>query len=1057
MSATANVMKRTRKGGQTLIIALLIMGVLLILGLVFLGLISRNIATGVRSNQRSIGNDLAEAGVRYAHGQLLNSGLGADWRVPITPNVSQRDPDFELLQPGGPDGLGNYGRVNFDQGRALVRARYGPSDANIFQNNPTGALIIPGRAKNYIIIESIGKPGKLNPNDPTLARDLNGQERERLQTRKLIAFASIGLIEQAFFVTNKFNVSRPIEYGAPNELGVRYGETVGGANPVIVPTQLGDTMLLPNAAGNGTLQPFGASARFNGDVVLHGPIFANVNKYFGDSILSTGSFIGADDTTSALNINGVDYIDPDGGGPLPKAWSAFNFTLANVSGTSFDSRNPLFSTANGIFKDGFASADQAGFARGVRRIEAPSFGSEDKASGESIYRTMAYDSGIVSAGGNSGAFGHGRNVYVNNASDRQNRTDEQGREIAETNESLVYDWLNPNNGQSNSGWQGPFYVPRGAYLQLLPDGFLIMRDSRGVASEQTWKFPDGTDSSNSVVRYRIVRAGNGKLFIANSNSGFGGGTTINTASPAQIQAAGFPFDGVLYFEGNVRVRGTIPTDVQLTVVSGGTAYIEGSITKGVVRTQAAFDQTGPQGQRINISSRSMLMLAAKDYVALNTSQFFGPAPSQVLEEVNDIPSGLEYNPLRMRRQATPGTPSSYLLRADLLLNPDSGNPANPSQWKPYAAGYQEFGSANFIHAGVLITHTMDDGPATNSFLSMDINFGVDNAGTANPSDWQYLFDLNRTPPVAPANVFDPFQVNNASDYAPYNTPGFIDPAYGPAQTDRGPIYGIGAESWQRYGRFESTFFPVAQSNGTAGAYGAFPLIPGTPEHGTYQLLAQETNDFTFRFNDIGFNASNDYLIARAAMLPNDVRIEASVFAEDGSFFVIPSPWFNPNPNDRRDTYLARVQALGQAQAQAERYQNFGSAPITPFYGEPLDVKVKIVGSVSQNMPAPMSQQAEWLKKWGWIPRSLGDSGRFIPGWHVPAGVDLNNSLYVPNLIITYDPALGSGRAWDPAFLAQGPFYWQNPALRTDDDGRMLAPMPRLPVSPTLAYFGEVNQ
>ncbi|MBC8065169.1 MAG: hypothetical protein H7Y17_10090 [Chlorobia bacterium] len=196
-------------------------------------------------------------------------------------------------------------------------------------------------------------------------------------------------------------------------------------------------------------------------------------------------------------------------------------------------------------------------------------------------------------------------------------------------------------------------------------------------------------------------------------------------------------------------------------------------------------------------------------------------------------------------------------------------------------------------------------------------------------------------------------------------------------------------------------------------------------------------------------------MARAAMVPNDVRIEASVYAEDGSFFVIPSPWFNPNPNDRRDTYMARVIAVGATQAQTERYENFGSAPITPFYGEPIDVRVKIIGAVSQNMPAPMSQQAEWLKKWGWIPRSLGDTGRRIPAQHVPAGFDLNTDLYVPNFIITYDPALGSGRAWDPA--NPSPFSPANFPLRVDDDGRMLAPMPRLPVSPTLAYFGEVNQ
>ncbi len=1036
-------MTRTRKSGQTLIIALLVLGVLLILGMVFLGLISRNIATGVRANQRSVGNDLAEAGIRYVHGQLLTSGLGADWRVPLTQNVSPRDPDFDYLQPNGPDGLGNYGRVNYDQGRALVRARYGPSEANIFDATPAGPLINPGRAKNYIIIESIGKPGKVNPNDPTIARDLTGQERERLQTRKLIAFASIGLIDQAFFVTDKHKMSRAAEFGAASDIGSRYGETVGGFGPVGIPTQLGETTWLPDRNGGFSLQPFGGSARFNTDVKFHGPIFANINKFFGDAILGTGTFIG-EDGAAAINLNLTDILPGD------LTWTQTPITLPTL-----DSRNSGFSTARGTVRDGFGTPDAAGFVRATRRIEAPSFLSEDKASGQSIYRAMARESGAVMGDGNSGHYGHGRHVYVNNHSDRQSDIDESGRSVTDTEKSLPSDWLNPNNGQANSGWQGPFYVPRGAYLQLLPDGFLIMRDSRAPAAEQTWRFPNGTDSSNSIARYRIVRGANGKLFIANTYSAFGGGTTINTATPAQIQAAGYPFDGVLYFEGNVRVRGTIPTDVQLTLVSGATIYIEGSITKGVVRTQAAFDQGGAQGQRIGASSHSMLMLAAKDYVTLNTSQFFGPAPSQVVEEVNDIPSGLEYNAIRMRRQSTPGTPSSYMFRTDLILSPESGNPADPSTWKPYAAAYQEFGAATFIHAGLLMTHTMDDGPATNSFISLDVNFGLDNTGTPNASDWQYLFDLNRTPPVTPTNVFDPFQANNASDYAPYNAAGFIDPNYGAAQTDRGPIYGIGAESWQRYGRFESTFFPLAQSNG-AGAYGTFPLIPVTPEHGTYQLLAQETNDFTFRFNDIGFNPSNDYLIARAAMVPNDVRIEASIFAEEGSFFVIPSPWFNPNPNDRRDTYLARVASVGQAQAQAERYQDYGSAPITPFYGEPIDVRVKIVGSVSQNMPAPMSQQAEWLKKWGWIPRTLGDTGVRIPAQHVPNGWDLNTVPYVPNLIITYDPALGSGRAWRPT-VPEGPFHWTNPAVRTDDDNRMLPPMPRLPVSPTLAYFGEVNQ
>lgn len=1078
MSATANVMKRNRQSGQTLIIALLILGVLLILGFVFLGLISRNITSTGRAQQRSVANDLAEAGIRFVHGQLLTNPQAADWRpqetLPIgydpianpgyphfAANVP-RDPDYQYLRPapragdpgfpndkGGPDGLGPYSRVEFDAGRAVVRSLYGPSDANVFSNNPAGALRLPGRAKNYIIIESIGKPGKVNANDPTTAGDVRG-EREKIQSRKLIAFASIGITEQAFFVTNKFRVSRPAEFGAPNETGVAYDDRVGGPSPVPavqIPTQIGDQQLLPNLTGGTSLGPvpYGGSVYINADLVVHGRVTAYLNRYLGDSWDVAGKVIGADDTNAQLQIAAADV---NGAGN----WTFGAFTLTNVSGTSLDSNSQTFSTATGLVRDGLVAQDRDGYNRSLRRKEPPSFLVEDPVTHESVYRQMTRDSGAVGPAGNTGSFGHGQGVYTNNTSDRQNRNDEQGREVAETSESLVFDWLNPNNGQAGTGWQGVYYIPRGAYLQLVPDGFIILRDSRAPVGERTWRNPDGSDTSNSVNRYKIVRTGNG-LFIANSYTPFGAGVTLNTATPAQIEASGQPFTGVVYFEGNVRVRGTIPTDVQLTVVSGATIYIEGSITKGIVRTQAAFDQTGPVGQRITMTSRSMLMLAAKDYVAVNTSQFFGPAPTQVIEEVNDLPSASEHNPIRMRRNATPGYPSSYNLRAEFLLDPNSGNPANPSMWKPYSAAYEEFGTANFINPGLLITHTMDDGPAANSFISMDINYGVGN--------WGYLFDLNRTPAITPINVFDPFQKNNASDYNPYATPGFTEPGYGAAQQNRGLIYGIGAENWQRYSKFETTFFPLAQSNGAAGAYGTWPTIPVPAEHGTYTLLAQETNDLTLRFNDIGANPSNDYLIARAAIMPNDIRIEASVFAEDGSFFVIPSPWFNPNANDRRDIYLTRVAAVGAAQAQLERLENYGSAPVTPFYGEPVDVKVRFVGAISQNMPAPMSQQGEWLKKWGWIPRTIGDvrdtgtgNNRLIPEQHVPDGYDLSTDLYVPNLVITYDPVLGSGRAWNPANTS--PFSPANPAIRTDAQGRMLPPMPRLPVSPTLAYFGEVN-
>jgi Tfp pilus assembly protein PilX len=74
----------SREQGQTLVIAVIILGILLILGTAFAGIVSRNITEAGRAAQRTVGTDLAEAGARLAHTQLLNSELGADWRPALT-------------------------------------------------------------------------------------------------------------------------------------------------------------------------------------------------------------------------------------------------------------------------------------------------------------------------------------------------------------------------------------------------------------------------------------------------------------------------------------------------------------------------------------------------------------------------------------------------------------------------------------------------------------------------------------------------------------------------------------------------------------------------------------------------------------------------------------------------------------------------------------------------------------------------------------------------------------------------------------------------------------
>jgi hypothetical protein len=407
---------------------------------------------------------------------------------------------------------------------------------------------------------------------------------------------------------------------------------------------------------------------------------------------------------------------------------------------------------------------------------------------------------------------------------------------------------------------------------------------------------------------------------------------------------------------------------------------------------------------------------------------------QQLEEVNEVSSSVEMNPLRVR------TGGSINFITELLLDQDSGIAANPSTWLPQATNYLVAGSpTNREYPSLLMWHTMDDGSAPSTFINLDVNYGIG----APP----YLFDLSST--------------NAASPYFPlgYTAPGYTIP-------NRAPLYGLGTESWQRYSKFEGAAFSLVSPDFTYVA--ANNTLTGTNINltGTYTLLPGSRNDFTIaQRTSVGGTPTNDWLISRAAIVPQDVRVEATIMAEQGSFFVIPGPWFNPNPNDRRDNYANL--GTNDAERQIARLERFGASPMVPFFGEPLDVKVSIIGSVTENLPPPISQQSEWLKKWGWIPRYHGATSELIPQQHVPNGFDVTGTdQYVPNLTITYDTALATGR--NGGFVnTAGPVVDAQTLIRSkgiDVDGNgtpdifeALPPLPRLPVSPTLAYFGEVKK
>jgi hypothetical protein len=1043
MARRRSFLTRTRSG-QTLIVALIILGLLMILGLVYIGIVNRNILGTGTQQRRSIANDLSEAGIRYAHAQLLNSELGADWRGtpsgPISPDgVNTTDPDALYLRPasgypfragsalpdlGGPDGLGPYFRTNFNGGRALVRVRYAPSDINIFSPSPTGALRNPGQVRNYLIIESIGRAGAVNATDPTTLSNRNPvqytsfgtdanfrdalakmQANERSFSSRAVnrAFASIGIIETARYITNKDKVSRPAEIGISSMLGAQYkGAMVstGGAAPLAL--ELGAFLPLYTIAQNPTITsqayPGFGSIFVNGDLMVHGQVDANVNKALGDKWMIAGTIRPADGN-ARLTFHATEW---NGG-----VWSVNNYT---ASGGTLDSRQGL-STFQSLLVDGVTGFDAQGYPRGIGIKPPPSMTQKDPDTGETRYVRMTRDSGVALTAGNSGMFGHGSGIYVSNRSDRQMPEDEIGRQGAGSATSLTYDWLNPNNGQTNSGWRGFLYTPPAAYVYLLSDGFTITRNGAAPTAERTWRFPNGADTNRSDIRYRLGLGTDGQVHIVNTYTNDPTtGWNVNGSLGALQYQQGPVFNGVLYFDGNVRVRGIIPTDVQITLVSNATIYIEGSITKGILGNGLQPGIT--RDERINRLSRSMLMLMARDYVTLNTTQFFGPTADQAVDPVNDVPNAPGFTPIRIRGGEVAKFQSEFVPDQ----NAQGANPFDPRTWPTYSSTYSVFGSpANKLTTSMLFAHTMDDGPAAATFMRMDINRGVFDPNVA------YFF------PQSPTNLANAALPN-------------IDPT-------TTPIYGMGGEPYQRYTKFESILFPLVDPN-TVNTTDK-RLMRANNANGRYTLFAEGQNQFSISQTNFGGLTTNDYLIGRTAIVPHDIRIEATIFAEEGSFFVIPGQWFNPNPNDRRDVYDNTPGS--NAEKQQRRLEDFGSYPGMPFYGEPPDVRITIVGAISENMPPTIDQQSQWMKKWGWIPTDLGASGVKIPAQHIPNGYDPNDNGWVPNINVIYDPVLATARANgfnnDPN---------ANPFIRQDAYGRALPPLPRLPVGPALAFFGEVR-
>lgn len=533
--------------GQSLIIALSVMFVLVFLGTVFVTLLGRNLQSALRSGDVLTARQAAEAGISLAHKMLLYSEDGADWR-PAPANLDPRDPlnqlnpDIQWLRPEAPaedaatgaGPTGGYTSFLSGNGRYLLKVSYNP--------DPRDPM------SRYIKIETVGRAGVVDsdfegsgqPDPTTLAS--SGPIRLR---QELTAYQPIGITDYARFITNKDK--RPDFFS--------FGKAIGA-----LPMQLGGRI-----AGT----PRSAPIHVNGNL-----------RWSGDVDLYLRAVQSADDSGAAnqtLPADGVEVageiaMDP---GATVQIYRYLTGSSATSLGDALPSNDPAFKTFEGLYRDGSDVPDADGYARGVKRLEPPLIDQEDPASGVERYLRLTRDSGQwVPLGNrfqNSGRYGWGDGLYINNSSDTQ----EAGSSVFGGVQTLQTEWTHPDGKGS---WQGDRYVPKGVVIRINPDSTLTITRT------------DTQRHNSKYVWYELQ-----------------GGRLVERPDLGPTMTMPYPPNGVVYADGNIRISGVVARNKQLTIVSGDNIYIEGNILKEDQDTSA-------------------LSLLARNNIVVNTTQFLSLPP-----------------------------------------------------------------------------------------------------------------------------------------------------------------------------------------------------------------------------------------------------------------------------------------------------------------------------------------------------------------------------------------------------------------------------------------------
>ncbi len=1035
-------LQRQRRG-QALLIAVLVLFAVGTLGALFAAIIGAQLTQVTRQSDVVALRNIAEAGLRLANEELTYSPLGADWRPKGNPYLC-------------------------GEGQVTIQVSYGPSPDQL--------------QSRFLRVLSTA----VFPDNPFLRHTI-------------LALKPALLTDYARFITDRFDT------GQAAALGVSGVELGGAARPDYVSA-------------------------------IEGPVRSNTDLvWYGRSVLSLHTTFDPTTNWGDLGLLRDDRIEV-AGRMLPASYPGTDDALQLlIDGTADVGANSLFSPqtpdeqaryARGFSRLNFESqvipnttsvladlpqltttiGESINPAFQVPRVRPPEIDAIHPDKETNRYWELTRDSGFWVPSGttgfyyNTGEFGWGWANYGGIYIDNGPYVDESGNSVPgdiqynHDLDRLRLNWTRsvgvhqPSGDARASGTASPpfdwwdktgrYYAPPGVEIVLhgeapCPYIEIVRHDYRGQpGSGSYWRGIDGTPitselvpARNNVVSWQYTPQSGGCAPSAASQP-FG----IYDGNTARVP---FPPNGVIYAEGNIRIRGIMPPvrsntggagtalgadaasamdyfgewnatqgrtrKFDLQVVSGGTIYIEGDLLSpssarlnGLVPKGAADDNTYYTNEKL-YSSR--LALLARDSVCVNTTAL-NPRPVYALapqEDPRNAGTYLHYNDLQPPYSSS-GNEGYQVFEGDPLpehnldiygaswdRQPLPTSPqsitftyTNPRLWVTDLAA--QLADARLIlgHSALYVAGATPQESGGFTGVPYDQDSGQPPADTDGPEHDQ---------PSVQATLYvnDPAQAAAwpwSFGTSPYSFVRQDYPTADPTTKDQSfhwyldippdqvTLGDAAADDWleflpnqyqsmliQKPGirplggiadiiQFVPRVMPVRQWNAAAGEYVGWKVPPK-------DLIYVLGPVAVAPLNRSGGNAVD----------PLPVEIDALIYAQNGSWFILPGRWFNDDPDE---------------------FKPDGSAPVSdyPGYHEPLNIRITVNGAISENMPADLGSVADWTSKWSG-PAGQGEGFLtyvFDPLLRYPRfeTKDRIGYLRFPNFPITSDLVIWGERVSGPA-------------------------------------------